>query len=117
MDKQCKLMKLSRSLCESFESCRATSLLAELEHDEELPVGHEVEENEEDCNDSEDCSDNYGEEGLYSKAGKMHRVWEPTYVIVYREVYRWMKPLCHLRFKNYQSPPAPAVPWTRFCSK
>ena len=86
MDKQCKLMKLSRSLCESFESCRAISLLAELEDDEELPVGHEVEENEEDCNDSEDCLDNYGEEGLYSKAGKMHMVWKPTYVIVYREV-------------------------------
>ena len=51
-----------------------------------MAMSHEVEENEEDCNDSEDCLDNYGEEGLYSKAGKMHMVWKPTYVIVYREV-------------------------------
>ena len=71
---------------EFLESCRATSLLAQLEDDEKLPVAHEVEENEEDCNDSEDCLDNYDDEGLYSKAGKMHRVSEPTYVIVYREV-------------------------------
>merc|ERR1740128_520490 len=51
------------SMEEFLESCRATSLLAELEDDEELPDADE-EENEEDCDDSEDCEDNYDEEGL-----------------------------------------------------
>ena len=53
------------SMEEFLESCRATSLLAELEDDEELPDADE-EENEEDCDDSEDCEDNYDEEGLSS---------------------------------------------------
>merc|ERR1719209_2130019 len=53
------------SMEEFLESCRATSLLAELEDDEELPDADE-EENEEDCEDSEDCEDNYDEEGLSS---------------------------------------------------
>lgn len=50
---------------EFLESCRATSLLAELEDEEELPDAEE-EENEEDCDDSEDCEDNYDEEGVSS---------------------------------------------------
>jgi len=53
------------SMEEFLESCRATSLLAELEDEEELPDAEE-EENEEDCDDSEDCEDNYDEEGLSS---------------------------------------------------
>jgi len=50
------------SMEEFLESCRATSLLAELEDDEELPDADE-EENEEDCDDSEDGEDNYDEDG------------------------------------------------------
>ena len=48
---------------EFLESCRATSLLAELEDDEELPDADD-DENEEDCDDSEEGEDNYDEEGL-----------------------------------------------------
>ena len=76
---------------EFLESCRATSLLAKLEDDEELPVGDNVEENEEDCDDSEDFEVNYYEEGLYSKADKMRRVWEPTGKL--KKTYRGMTPL------------------------
>ena len=50
------------SVKEFLESCRAISLLAELEDNEELPDADEVE-NEEACDDSEDNSD---EEGLIS---------------------------------------------------
>ena len=50
---------------EFLESCRATSLLAELEDDEELPDADD-DENEEDCDDSEEGEDNYDEEGLSS---------------------------------------------------
>ena len=98
---------------------RATSLLAKLEDDEELPVGDNVEENEEDCDDSEDFEVNYDEEGLYSKADKMRRVWEPTGKL--KKTYRGMKPLCHfqgetLRCHSFLSLPAQAAPWTRCCS-
>ena len=50
---------------EFLESCRATSLLAELEDDEELPDADD-DENEEDLDDSEEGEDNYDEEGLSS---------------------------------------------------
>ena len=53
------------SMEEFLESCRATSLLAELEDDEELPDADD-DENEEDCDDSEEGEDNYDEEGLSS---------------------------------------------------
>merc|ERR1719422_1248219 len=53
------------SMEEFLESCRATSLLAELEDDEELPDADDNE-NEEDCDDSEEGEDNYDEEGLSS---------------------------------------------------
>jgi hypothetical protein len=43
---------------EFLESCRATSLLAELEDDEELPEADEEDEDE----NEEDCEDNYDEE-------------------------------------------------------
>ena len=91
------------------------SLLAKLEDDEELPVGDNVEENEEDCDDSEDFEVNYYEEGLYSKADKMRKVWEPT--VKLKKTYKGMKPLSHLqgeslRCHSFPSPPAPAAPWT-----
>merc|ERR1719195_608379 len=53
------------SMEEFLESCRATSLLAELEDDEELPDADD-DENEEDLDDSEEGEDNYDEEGLSS---------------------------------------------------
>merc|ERR1719325_292761 len=53
------------SMEEFLESCRATSLLAELEDDEELPDADD-DENEEDCDDSEEGAYNYDEEGLSS---------------------------------------------------
>ena len=104
---------------EFLESCRATSLLAKLEDDEELPVGDNVEENEEDCDDSEDFEVNYYEEGLYSKADKMRRVWEPTGKL--KKIYRGMTPLSllqgkSLRCHSFPSPSAPTAPWTRCCS-
>ena len=46
------------SMEEFLESCRATSLLAELEDDEELPEADEEDEDE----NEEDCEDNYDEE-------------------------------------------------------
>ena len=50
------------SLEEFLESCRATSLLAELEDDEELPDADE-DDNDDDANDDEDDYDeNYDEE-------------------------------------------------------
>ena len=69
---------------EFLESCRATSLLAELEDEEELPDAEE-EENEEDCDDSEDCEDNYDEEGLSSQEvrnmfGK-RKTWDDDHVL------------------------------------
>merc|ERR1719193_2183056 len=72
------------SMEEFLESCRATSLLAELEDDEELPDADE-EENEEDCDDSEDCEDNYDEEGLSSQEvrnmfGK-RKTWDDDHVL------------------------------------
>ena len=72
------------SMEEFLESCRATSLLAELEDDEELPDADE-EENEEDCDDSEDCEDNYDEEGLSSSEvenlfGK-RKHWDDNHVL------------------------------------
>merc|ERR1711936_980638 len=61
------------SMEEFLESCRATSLLAELE------------EKEEDCDDSEDCEDNYDEEGLSSQEvrnmfGK-RKTWDDDHVL------------------------------------
>merc|ERR1719180_656301 len=72
------------SMEEFLESCRATSLLAELEDEEELPDAEE-EENEEDCDDSEDCEDNYDEEGLSSQEvrnmfGK-RKTWDDDHVL------------------------------------
>merc|ERR1719204_527335 len=73
------------SMEEFLESCRATSLLAELEDEEELPDAEE-EENEEDCDDSEDCEDNYDEEGLTSSQevrnmfGK-RKTWDDDHVL------------------------------------
>ena len=72
------------SMEEFLESCRATSLLAELEDEEELPDAEE-EENEEDCDDSEDCEDNYDEEGLTSTEvrnmfGK-RKTWDDDHVL------------------------------------
>ena len=69
---------------EFLESCRATSLLAELEDEEELPDAEE-EENEEDCDDSEDCEDNYDEKGLSSQEvrnmfGK-RKTWDDDHVL------------------------------------
>jgi len=72
------------SMEEFLESCRATSLLAELEDEEELPDAEE-EENEEECEDSEDCEDNYDEEGLTSAEvrnmfGK-RKTWDDEHVL------------------------------------
>ena len=69
---------------EFLESCRATSLLAELEDDEELPDADD-DENEEDCDDSEEGEDNYDEEGLSSQDirhmfGK-RKHWDDDHVI------------------------------------
>ena len=69
---------------EFLESCRATSLLAELEDDEELPDADD-DENEEDCDDSEEGEDNYDEEGLNSQDvrhmfGK-RKHWDDDHVI------------------------------------
>merc|ERR1719154_738587 len=72
------------SMEEFLESCRATSLLAELEDDEELPDADD-DENEEDCDDSEEGEDNYDEEGLNSQDvrhmfGK-RKHWDDDHVI------------------------------------
>ena len=55
------------SLEEFLESCRATSLLAELEDDEELPEA-EDEDNDDDANDDEeDYDENFDEESATSE--------------------------------------------------
>ena len=69
---------------EFLESCRATSLLAKLEDDEEL-LDADVDENEEDCDDSEELEDNYNKERLSShnirhRFGKKKH-WDADHVI------------------------------------
>ena len=74
------------SLEEFLESCRATSLLAELEDDEELPDADE-DDNDDDANDDEDDYDeNYDEEssGLelqHRNSSSRRKTWDEEHVI------------------------------------
>ena len=74
------------SLEEFLESCRATSLLAELEDDEELPDADE-DDNDDDGNDDEDDYDeNYDEEssGLelqHRNSSSRRKTWDEEHVI------------------------------------
>ena len=64
---------------EFLESCGATSLLAELDDDEELPEADD-DENEDDCDDSEE--ENYDEEGhLQDFRQGRRKHWDDDYVI------------------------------------
>ena len=52
------------SLEEFLESCWATSLLAELEDDEELPDAEDEDNDEDDNEEEDDYEENYDEEGF-----------------------------------------------------
>ena len=52
------------SLEEFLESCRATSLLAELEDDEELPDAEDEDNDEDDNEEEDDYEENYDEDGF-----------------------------------------------------
>ena len=72
------------SMEEFLESCRATSLLAELEDDEELPDADDDEnEDDEDCDDDDDCEDNYDEEQLNEARNFFSRrkAWDDEHVL------------------------------------
>jgi hypothetical protein len=60
---------------EFLESCRATSLLAELEDDEELPEADEEDEDE----NEEDCEDNYDEETSESSRSLLRYIFCSIY--------------------------------------
>ena len=75
------------SLEEFLESCRATSLLAELEDDEELPEAEE-EDNDDDANDEEDYDENFDEESATSEPRNTtstltsrRKTWDEEHVI------------------------------------
>jgi len=63
------------SLEEFLESCRATSLLAELEDEEELPEAEDDDNDDEDDEDDEDYDENFDEEGFENAVatGTVHR--------------------------------------------
>jgi E3 ubiquitin-protein ligase HECTD1 len=63
------------SLEEFLESCRATSLLAELEDEEELPDADDDDNDDEDEEEDEDYDENFDEEGFESvvSTGAVHR--------------------------------------------
>ena len=67
---------------EFLESCRATSLLAELEDDDELPEAEDDENEDEDVDEEEDYEDNYDEELLETRntLGK-RKAWDDEHVI------------------------------------
>jgi len=56
------------SLEEFLESCRATSLLAELEDEEELPEAEDDDNEDEDDDDEDDYDENFDEEGFENAA-------------------------------------------------
>lgn len=76
---------------EFLESCRATSLLAELEDDEELPDADEDDNDDEANDDEEDYDDNYDEETTASGGGSLElqprntssrrKTWDEEHVI------------------------------------
>jgi len=70
------------SMEEFLESCRATSLLAELEDDDELPEAEDDENEDEDVDEEEDYEDNYDEELMETRntLGK-RKAWDDEHVI------------------------------------
>ena len=76
------------SLEEFLESCRATSLLAELEDDEELPDADDDDDNDDDNDDDYDDDENYDEEGFepvssrnLSLGTSRRKTWDDDHVL------------------------------------
>lgn len=64
------------------DTCRATTLLAELEDDEDLPEADEDdEENEDENEDEEDEYDDVMEEDDYEMLGTRRRAWDDEFVL------------------------------------
>ncbi|KAK3576282.1 hypothetical protein CHS0354_036017 [Potamilus streckersoni] len=71
----------SESDNEFLESCRATSLLAELEDDEELPEPDDDDDENEDENEDDDVYDDVLEEEELDNRGEKKKTWDDEFVL------------------------------------